>query len=183
MLIGYHGFYAPALLNGNQGLSQKSPVPGNASHYYSITRLHSTGQLSIKGQSYSVNGLSWLDREWGSSMLDEEQGGWDWFALQFDDGADLMYYQLRYKDGRPHPNSLGTWVNSNSQYRLIKPQQLQLTPLDWWQANDGTRYPIEWRLDYAVLEQSWRVKAVIPNQWGSGYHRLAGPRMGQQHAG
>ena len=63
-----------------------------------------------------------------------------------------------------HPNSLGTWVDSNSQYRLIKPQQLQLTALDWWQAEEGTRYPIAWQLDYLPQGKSWRIQAVIPNQ-------------------
>jgi len=152
------------VLNGNQGVSQKSPIPGNASHYYSITRLHSTGQLSIRGQRFTVSGLSWLDREWGSSMLDDEQSGWDWFALQFDNGDDLMFYQLRYQDGRTHPNSLGTWVDSNSQYRTITANELKLTALDWWLANDGTRYPVEWRLDDPSRDESWLIKAVIPNQ-------------------
>lgn len=152
------------VLNGNQGLSQKSPQPGNASHYYSITRLHSSGQLTVKGDTHAVSGFSWLDREWGSSLLDEQQSGWDWFALQLDEGSELMFYQLRYQDGRPHPNSLGTWVDKNSRYQVITPEQIKLTPLSWWQSAHGSRYPIAWQLDYLPLNKSWRVEAVLADQ-------------------
>ena len=56
------------------------------------------GTLKIAGESIPVTGQAWLDREWGSSLLDEEQAGWDWFALHLDDGTDLMVYSLRRKD-------------------------------------------------------------------------------------
>ena len=66
-----------------------------------------TGQIQIKQTSYEVNGSSWMDREWSSSALSKEQSGWDWFALQLSDNSELMFYQLRRKDGNISPNSLG----------------------------------------------------------------------------
>ncbi len=42
----------------------------------------------------------WLDREWGSGSLGGDQQGWDWYALQLDDGSALMFYALRKRDGR-----------------------------------------------------------------------------------
>ena len=94
--------------NGHDGLSQKADAAGNASYYYSITRLDTRGTLTIGNRAYELSGLSWLDREWGSSALSAEQEGWDWFALQLDDGTDLMFYNLRQNDGSQDPHSAGT---------------------------------------------------------------------------
>jgi predicted secreted hydrolase len=71
-------------------------------------RLQAEGTLAIRGESHNVSGLAWLDREWGSSALSEDQEGWDWFALQLSDGSDLMFYNLRRSDGRPDRHSAGT---------------------------------------------------------------------------
>ena len=73
------------VLNGDAGLSQKSSDPGNASYYYSITRLETTGRIRVDGEGVQVSGLSWLDREWSTSALAADQVGWDWFALQLAD--------------------------------------------------------------------------------------------------
>src|SRR5690606_31080186 len=66
----------PPVLQGQQGLSRKSPDPGNASYYYSLTRLATTGSISVDGRRYQVTGTSWLDREWSTSALTPEQSGW-----------------------------------------------------------------------------------------------------------
>ena len=81
------------VLNGRNGLSQKSATAGNASYYYSVSRLRTSGNLQLGGETYAVTGLSWLDREWSSSALGADQQGWDWFALQLSDGSDLMFLQ------------------------------------------------------------------------------------------
>jgi predicted secreted hydrolase len=53
----------PPVLNGIDGLSQKSAEPGNASYYYSITRWLTEGSIRLGDEEYRVSGLSWLDRE------------------------------------------------------------------------------------------------------------------------
>lgn len=157
------------VLQGEQGLSRKSPAPGNASYYYSITRLASSGQIIIGGKPHQVTGSSWLDREWGTSLLDKNQQGWDWFSLQFHSGEEMMFYQLRQKDGDIDPSSLGSWVDPESQKTTIHPQDIQLTPLSWWQAPSGANYPIRWRIRLntaaADTAKEWIVQAAIPNQW------------------
>ncbi|MEJ2257922.1 MAG: lipocalin-like domain-containing protein, partial [Woeseiaceae bacterium] len=91
------------VLNGDAGLSRKSSSIDSASYYYSIPRLQTAGTLSIEGDDHAVSGLSWLDREWSTSVLGPDLEGWNWFAIQLDDGYDLMYYRLREKDGGTAP--------------------------------------------------------------------------------
>ena len=137
----------PEVLNGEAGLSRKSGTVGNASYYYSIPRLQTTGTIRSGKESFSVTGLSWLDREWSTSALEKNQVGWDWFALHLDDGRDIMYYQLRRRDGSADPFSSGTLVAADGSYRHLRREEVTLQPQGWWTSPEtGSRYPGGWRL-------------------------------------
>ena len=101
----------PPVLHGENGISQKAAGLGNASHYYSLTRLGTAGKLTYQDRTFHVQGISWMDHEFSSSQLAPYQAGWDWFSLQLDDGHDLMIYVLRHQDGSPDPFSSGTLVD------------------------------------------------------------------------
>lgn len=145
----------PAVLQGDRGLSRKGPEPGNASFYYSHTRMPASGTLAIGADTAEVRGLAWLDREWSTSALGEGQVGWDWFALQLSDGWDLMIYRLRRADGSADALSAGV---------LVDPQGGS-TPLDasvaaalestdtWTSPVDGAVYPSGWRV--RVPSRGW----------------------------
>jgi len=138
----------PVVLQGDRGLSQKGSQPGNASYYYSLTRLASRGSVRIAGLTYAVTGLSWMDREWSTSALEAGQIGWDWFALQLSDGRELMYYRLRRKDGGPDPHSQGVIVDQHGGWQTLSPDQIKITVRDHWHsAQSGAIYPAAWTLD------------------------------------
>jgi predicted secreted hydrolase len=153
----------PPVLQGQDGLSRKSAEPGNASYYYSMTRLETTGSVRSGSTSHAVVGSSWLDREWSTSALGADQSGWDWFSLQFDDGQELMYYQLRDNEGLAHPNSLGNWTDADAGQSLITPGRIELTELEYWTSPAGVRYTTAWRLQ--LDGQIWQIRAVLPDQW------------------
>ncbi len=155
---------SPLVLQGEQGLSRKSAAPGNASFYYSLTRLPTRGELRIGETRYMVTGNSWMDREWSSSALDRDQVGWDWFALQLEDGRDLMYYQLRDSAGMAGAFSRGSLVGSDGEVKTLSPGQVKLTPLRHWQAGDGTEYPVAWRLQVSEPSLDFEVQAMFDDQ-------------------
>lgn len=154
----------PMVLQGNQGLSQKSSGPGNASYYYSYPRLKTSGQIRLGDKRYQVTGLSWFDREWSTSALDEDQIGWDWFSLQLDSGSELMYYQLRNTQGQPHAGSQGKWINADGDAITIKPGDIDLQMQRYWQDKDGTNYPVQWRLHYKNESTPWVIRALVNEQ-------------------
>ena len=154
----------PMVLQGERGLSRKSATPGNASYYYSFTRLPTRGELRIGASVYTVQGDSWMDREWSSSALAKDQAGWDWFALQLDDGRDLMYYRLRDKLGGVDAFSRGTLVDKDGSVHTLLPDQVKLTPLRYWQSADGARYPVGWRLQVAEYGLDLEVQAAVDDQ-------------------
>jgi predicted secreted hydrolase len=155
----------PVVLNGERGLSRKGGEPGNASYYYSIPRLASRGTIRLAGEQFQVTGVSWLDREWSTSALSPDQAGWDWFALQLDDGRDLMYYQLRKTDGSADPFSGGTLVAADGSAKRLSREQLQLTPTQWWTSPASKiRYPSRWHLAVPGERIDLEVAPRLPNQ-------------------
>ena len=135
------------VLQGDRGLSQKSAEPGNASYYYSYTRLPTQGTIQLGDRVFTVTGASWLDREWSTSALGPDQSGWDWFALQLDDGRDLMFYRMRRKDGSADPSSNGTLIAADGQFRSLGGNDVEVQPLgEWVSPVTGDRYPAGWRL-------------------------------------
>jgi len=154
----------PSVLQGDRGYSRKGPEPGQASHYYSYTRLAAEGALVIDGQARPLAGLAWLDREWGSGQLDRQTAGWDWFALQLDDGRDLMVYRLRLVDGQTSPFSAGILVEPSGQSRVLAADDFELEAVDHWRDETGVAWPIGWRLKLPADNLSLRVKAAFEDQ-------------------
>ena len=137
----------PLVLHGHNGLSQKGATAGQASYYYSFTRLRSAGVIRLGDEEFQVQGLSWLDREWSTSVLGEALQGWDWFALQLTNGQELMVYQVRQQSGRIHPLSSGTLVAADGTPQALTSADFQIEALQTWRSpTDGTVYPAKWRL-------------------------------------
>ncbi len=136
----------PLVLQGEQGLSQKSAAPGNASYYYSYTRLPTRGEIRIDDRRWQVLGNSWFDREWSSSALGPDQAGWDWFALQLDDGRDLMYYRMRGLDGQAQRFSQGVLVDVDGSITRLAADQVEALPMRNWTGPTGNSYPVAWHL-------------------------------------
>ena len=154
----------PPVLNGDAGLSQKSDDPGNASYYYSLTRIATRGEIRIGDDVFDVAGSSWLDREWSSSALDANQVGWDWFALQLDDGTELMYYSIRRSDGREDRNSAGTLTAYDGAAAKLSADAVELTVLDTWDSPAGGTYPSRWRLAVPAEGLVLEIDPVMANQ-------------------
>lgn len=156
----------PPTLQGDRGLSQKGPEPGNASYYYSFTRMETSGTLEIGGQQIAVQGLSWLDREWGTSLLAEDVVGWDWFSLQLADGRDIMWYLLRRNDGTAETRySRGTITGPNGEVESISSADVEVEVLDTWLSpHTGARYPARWRLRIPRVGLDLDIRPHIPDQ-------------------
>ena len=153
------------VLQGDQGLSQKSREPGNASYYYSYPRLEAEGAVSVAGEQFSVTGASWMDREWSTSALSDEQSGWDWFALQLSDNSELMFYQLRRKDGLPDSNSSGSFVLADKTKISLKEHDVTIKNLDSWKSHHSKiTYPSRWRLTVPVQNLELEIVPLINDQ-------------------
>ncbi len=135
------------VIHGQNGISQKAEGEGYASHYYSITRLKTEGKVFLQNKEIPVQGISWMDHEFGSSQLREYQAGWDWFSLQLENGMDLMFYQIRWKDGKVDPYSSGTIVFPDGTNKHLTRKEFQIEVLDRWKSSkSGAVYPAKWKI-------------------------------------
>jgi len=154
----------PPVLHGNQGYSRKGPNRGDATSYFSVTRLTTKGNLTINSETFHVSGTSWMDREWGTSALGPDQSGWDWFALQLDNGQEMMYYRIRNQDGTTSQFSEGTLVKASGKSKRIAPDSISMEELDQWTNPRGNAYPSGWKLTVPARDISLTITPVIENQ-------------------
>ena len=145
----------PIVLHGANGLSRKGPEPDAVSRYVSFTRLRTAGWLSRGDRSETVTGSSWMDHEWGPGSLGAGAAGWDWFAIQLEDGRDLMLYRMRAADGTGSRFSSGTLVAKDGRPRTLSAEEFSIETTSTWRSpRSGGVYPSRWsvRVPGAALD-------------------------------
>jgi predicted secreted hydrolase len=183
------------ILQGDQGYSPKGPDPGNASYYISQTRLVAQGTVRLGDTAYAVAGSSWMDHEFSTSALTADQVGWDWFALQMDDGSELMVFQIR-KDPEMSadtidPFSSGTLISPDGSSLHLARDDFEITVQDTWRSpHSQAVYPARWRILVPSAGINLEVEPLIPDQelnlsftYWEGAVRLQGERAGQAISG
>jgi predicted secreted hydrolase len=155
----------PIVEHGNAGLSAKSDAAGNASYYYSFTRLETIGTVTTGSGEHQVTGTSWMDHEWGTSALGPNAEGWDWFALQLDNQRELMLFQVRNNDGTVDPVSGGTLINADGSSTVLKREQIQIDVLERWRSPvNKVEYPVRWKINIADHKLALEIRARINDQ-------------------
>lgn len=150
---------------GEEGLSRKGPKLGQASYYYSVPQLKTSGALTVAGKKFSISGVSWMDHEFGSNQLSTQQAGWDWFSIQLDDGRALMLYMLRNKDGSLEPSSSGTWIEADGKSTYLPLAEIKLTRGRAWKSpHSGGEYTIGWNIAIPRLKVSLDIDAAQDDQ-------------------
>ncbi len=148
-----------------EGISRKGDCKSCASHYYSLPNLKTEGKIIIKGEVFSVEGRSWMDHEFGSSQLQENQVGWDWFSLQFNDGSSLMLYRMRQIDGKVSDFSNGTYLSREGKQEYLARQDFYLKPVKYWiSPKTKASYPLVWEITIPKLDLGLKVVPQMSNQ-------------------
>ena len=153
------------VVHGRDGISRKGADAGQASHYYSLTRLATGGQIRIGADTFAVTGLSWMYHEYGSADLGHDVVGWDWFSLQLSDSTELMWYSLRRADGSSDPVSSGTLVLADGRAHPLDAQDLAIQPLAYWTSpRSKGQYPQRWRLTAPSIGIDLTVESLLADQ-------------------
>jgi len=154
----------PRVLHGDRGLSRKGEASGAASYYYSRTRMPTRGHLILGGEVLDVEGSSWFDREWSTSLLAPDEVGWDWLGAQLDDGRELMFFRLRRRDGTSAWIG-GTLIEADGGSRALATQGVEFTRRDSWTSPEtGITYPAGFRLELPAEQLSLEVVPLVPDQ-------------------
>lgn len=151
----------PPAVHGENGVSIKAPAEGYASHYYSMTRLEVTGRINGR----SCSGQAWMDHEFGSSALRENQRGWDWYSIQLDDESELMLYVIRRADGTPDVTSSGSLISSEGRVVPIRRDQMRIVAKRRWRSKkSGASYPLGWRVTIPAFAIDLSLEPLLDDQ-------------------
>jgi predicted secreted hydrolase len=155
----------PLVVHGAGGISRKGAETGQASHYYSFTRLATSGKLTLGDESFEVTGTSWMDHEFGSADLGKDLVGWDWFSIQLDNRTELMLYRMRRADGSADPVSSGTFIDHDGKEQHLSINDFTLEPISYWTSpTSKARYPQRWRLTIPSRQLSLDLVPLMAEQ-------------------
>ncbi len=150
----------PLVLQGDRGFSVKS-ASGQASYYYSQPFYQVSGAINVAGSNVQVSGKAWLDREWSSQPLAENQTGWDWFSLHFDTGEKLMAFRLRDdKDGFISAN----WISVDGKTSPMSKEDLRLEPVRQAKV-EGRDMPVAWRIQIPAKSLDVTTQPLNDRSW------------------
>jgi predicted secreted hydrolase len=153
------------VFHGLDGYSRKGSTPERASCYYSFTRLHSEGTLTVEGKTFSVAGLGWMDHEFSTAPLEPGIVGWDWFSLQLSDETEIMIFLLREPGNELHQASSGTFVAADGRSRHLSFDDFSIRVLDTWQSKKSKAvYPSRWEMTIPSLSLSLKISPRLADQ-------------------
>jgi predicted secreted hydrolase len=180
------------VIHGSGGISRKAEGDGHASHYYSITRLTTSGSLRVREEIFAVSGESWFDHEWATNQLAPGQAGWNWLSAQLEDNTELMLYQMRLTNGAVDPISSGTFVRADGTAVALTSADFQMTPKRFWKSPaTKANYPISWQVAVPREQLEFTIEPVLENQelvfspliYWEGAFDLVGTRAGKSIRG
>jgi predicted secreted hydrolase len=158
----------PLVFQGPNGFSRKGSGETNASMYASFTRLRTSGWVAVDGDTIAVRGTSWMDHEFSSNQLAENQIGWDWFSVQLDDGRDLMLYVMRDRNGRID-HATGTVVGADGSTRYLTRDDWSVESGDpWTSPPTKATYATAWHLRVPSEQIDVRLSARMRDQENRG---------------
>lgn len=183
----------PPALQGQAGLSPKSAEEGNASYYYTLSRLITTGTITLGDEIHEVTGNTWRDHEFSTSALGDQAQGWDWFGLIFDDGTELMVGQIRLTDGGREPAFGGLYIAEDGTTRYLTSEDFTIVSTRTWASpHTGAVYPAGWQitLDAQDMQFSLLVDPLMADQelhganveYWEGAVRISGDKQGYGYA-
>jgi predicted secreted hydrolase len=151
----------PPVLHDEDGYFTWAPETG--SYYYSRTRLEATGTLTVEGQPLRVSGQAWMDHQWGNFLL-TGRGGWNWFALQLDDGRELMLWNTHDGAGQVVFGS-GTLVQPDGTPRYLAGAEFTVTATGQWTSpHSGATYPSGWIVELPAERLTLTVRPLLLDQ-------------------
>ncbi len=181
----------PPALHDRDGYIDFGPAGG--SYYYSRTAMDAAGSVTLGTETLEVTGDAWFDHQWGD-FISVGAGGWDWFAVNLEDGTDLTVSLVRAADGT-YPLVYGTLVDAEGRTSHLGEDDLEVAVTDEWTSPDtGATYPAGWTITVPGEELEIRLSPTVPQQeldtrattgvvYWEGSQRVAATRAGSALGG
>ncbi len=167
--------------------------PAGSSYYYSRTAMDATGAVVLDGTTYEVSGDAWFDHQWGD-FISVGGGGWDWFAVNLEDGTDLTLSLVRDADVS-YPLIYGTLVRADGTVVHLERDVFEVVVTDRWTSpTTGADYPAAWSITIPTEDLTIELAPTVADQeldtrsttgviYWEGSQRVAATRFGEPLGG
>jgi hypothetical protein len=124
------------------------PFSGGVDYEYALPNMETSGELTIRGQTYHVAGRSWLDREWGRFG----PAKWTWMNVQLGDEqagnlVSISLWNQQNNDTAP-PSHVGLATILNPDGGLVL-TTVDIKELQHWTSPQTKRtYATKWRITF-----------------------------------
>jgi predicted secreted hydrolase len=150
-----------AALHDNDGWIDFGAAGG--SYYYSRTSMDASGTLTLGDAALQVEGDAWFDHQWGD-YISIGGGGWDWFAINLEDGTDVTLWKIRDADGS-YPMQLGTLVDRNGSTRHFDRDDFDVSATGRWRSPaTGAEYPAGWSISIPGEDLTIDLEPTVADQ-------------------
>jgi predicted secreted hydrolase len=151
----------PAALHDDDGWIDFGAAGG--SYYYSRTSMDASGTLTLGDATFQVEGDAWFDHQWGD-YISIGGGGWDWFAINLEDGTDVTLWRIRDADGS-YPMALGTLVDRRGSTRHLDRDAFVVSATDRWRSpTTGAEYPAGWSVSVPGEDLTIQLEPTVADQ-------------------
>ncbi|MCA9071478.1 MAG: hypothetical protein KDA84_21270 [Planctomycetaceae bacterium] len=141
------------------------PPTGGPSKHFSYTRMQVQGSIQSSHGQKRVTGTAWMDREFGRPVFQQKFGGWDWFAIQMDDGREIMVELFRSPQRKMLEESSLTLVDAKGNTRSYSPPDFSaVSTATWASPSTGIEYPASWSVRVPSLNLELQIEPSLPHQ-------------------
>ena len=159
--LALDGSAYPVTLHDEDGYIDFGPAGG--SYYYSRPKMSATGSLTLGGEAIPVTGTAWFDHQWGD-FISVGGGGWDWFAVNLDDGTDLTLSLVRAADGS-YPLVYGTLTRPDGSTAHLPREAFSVVETaEWTSEATGSTWPADWRITVPAEELVVELRPTVAAQ-------------------
>jgi len=117
----------------------------------------------VDGTALAVTGSAWFDHQWGD-FISVGGGGWDWFAVDLDDGTDLTLSLVRDADGS-YPLIYGTIVAADGSVGHLDRRAFTVRVTNHWTSpTTGATYPAAWTVAIPQLDLEIALTPTVAGQ-------------------
>lgn len=151
----------PVLYNMGTGYFPMFADARYPNYEYALPTIDTSGTLTLNGRTEGLNGLSWLDHQWGPLPALGGQAGWTWLGLSLADGTRMSLWKTT-------STTTNTWVTALAPDGTETIAAATVTPdlsAGTWTSPDSHKtYPTRWTVTVPGIHTTLKVTATAKNQ-------------------
>jgi predicted secreted hydrolase len=136
-----------------------------ANYYFSLTRLQAAGTIEVDGERFEVEGVTWMDHEYGAFGTEANPVKWTLQDMQLDNGVCISNYATL-----EHPPELNEKVPSHATVQdadgnlYFVPSFFTPVGRTWTSPATGQTYYMEFHVEIPAFHASLMVTTLMDSQ-------------------